>query len=116
LSKSLKSPAKGPHFFCENCGVEVPRNAEICPQCGRSFASVRCPACNFIGRQALFKGGCPVCGYSSAPSRLDFPAASGGVPEIKKPAGGLPVWVYILTAAAFLTVLAALFFSFFGKP
>jgi len=106
-SASGKSGSKSPRFFCESCNAEVPGNAKNCPRCGRHFASVRCPACDFIGEEAIFKGGCPVCGYSSAPS-----SAGKRFPP-KKSEDGLPVWVYILTAAAFTGVLAALFFSFF---
>jgi uncharacterized membrane protein YvbJ len=98
-----------PRFFCENCGAEVPRDEEKCPQCGKYFASVRCPACGFIGETAKFKGGCPVCGYSTA----NAPSKSGNrkkIPENKYTAASLPFWVYILTAAAFTAILAALFF------
>jgi RNA polymerase subunit RPABC4/transcription elongation factor Spt4 len=109
---SSKSGSKNIRFFCESCGAEVPRDAKECPQCGKRFASVLCPACGFAGGESLFKSGCPVCGYSQA-----NPAAksSGPVkfPESKKPAGPLPLWVYILTAAAFTGVLEALFFSVF---
>ena len=99
---------KDPRFFCESCGVEVPKDAKCCPKCGKYFESVRCPACGFIGEEAIFKDGCPVCGYSSkenAPSKNN----SRDFRESKKPAGALPVWVYILTAAAFTVILAALF-------
>jgi uncharacterized membrane protein YvbJ len=95
-------------FFCENCGAEVPRDEEKCPKCGKYFASVRCPACGYIGETVQFKGGCPVCGYSTAKS----PSKSGNkkdFSENKKVAGALPFWVYILTAAAFIAVLLALF-------
>jgi hypothetical protein len=106
---SRKSGSKSPRFFCESCGVEVPRDAKNCPKCGRFFASVRCPACGFIGEEAIFKGGCPVCDYSSVknPGKLrDFP-------ERKSPAGPLPFWVYILVVAVFTGVLAALLFRIF---
>jgi len=98
-----------PRFFCENCGAEVPRDGEKCPQCGRRFASVRCPACGFIGETAQFKGGCPSCGYSTAnpPSNSK---KQKNFPEKKKAAASLPFWVYILTAAAFTAILTALFF------
>jgi predicted RNA-binding Zn-ribbon protein involved in translation (DUF1610 family) len=101
-----------PRFFCENCGAEVPRNATNCPQCGRFFASVRCPSCGFTGEEAFFKGGCPVCGYSAAP-------AKGKVlpwPEKKKApaiAGALPVWVYVTAVLALIVVLGALFYHLF---
>ena len=100
------------HFFCESCGIEVPRDAKNCPKCGRYFASVLCPACGFSGEEALFKGGCPVCGYSKGPSP-EGAAALRDFPEGKKPVGALPLWVYILTAAAFTGVFAALVLNFF---
>jgi predicted RNA-binding Zn-ribbon protein involved in translation (DUF1610 family) len=100
----------GPRFFCENCGAEVPRSAKSCPQCGRSFASVRCPSCDFVGEEFLFAGGCPVCGYSSAGSRGPGPSPKAPLPPKREAAGALPPWVYILTALALLGVGALLFF------
>ena len=104
--------SKDPRFFCENCGIQVPKDAKCCPKCGRYFESVRCPACGFIGEEALFKDGCPVCGYSSKEAPGSLPNSNSR--EVKKPAGALSVWVYILTAAAFTIVLAALFFKLAG--
>ncbi|MDR2184283.1 MAG: zinc ribbon domain-containing protein [Treponema sp.] len=100
---------KHPHFFCENCGAEVFKGAKSCPKCGRLFASVLCPACGFAGEEALFTGGCPVCGYSA-------PSENGPVPEKASPvkqetAGKLPFWVYALTGLALVAVCAALLFS-----
>ena len=109
---SRKGSSKKPRFFCESCGTEVPRDARNCPKCGRYFASVRCPSCEFTGEETLFKGGCPVCGYSSGTS----PGSAGGFldfPASKKPAGPLPLWVYVLTGAAFFGILAALFLTLF---
>jgi hypothetical protein len=97
---------KGPRFFCENCGAEVPKNAKLCPKCGRAFASVLCPACGFAGDQALFSSGCPVCGYS-APRPGPGPESASPVKE----AAGLPLWVYLVTGAALLGISAALYFS-----
>ena len=39
---SLSRQAK---FFCESCGAEVPHNSKVCINCGKFFASVRCPNC-----------------------------------------------------------------------
>jgi uncharacterized membrane protein YvbJ len=50
-------------FICENCGNEVPYNAEICPFCAKVFNAVRCPHCHFEGNAELFPRGCPKCGY-----------------------------------------------------
>ena len=102
--------SKAPRFFCENCNTEVPKDAKCCPKCGRYFESVRCPACGFIGEEALFKDGCPVCGYSSKDTQSSPSGnTSRDLREPKKPAGALPAWVYLLTAAAFTIILAALF-------
>ena len=110
----MSSKGGSPRFFCENCNAEVPKNAKTCPQCGRQFASVRCPACDFTGEETLFRDGCPVCGYSSK-TRPGSGELFNGVtlPELKKPAGALPLWVYIFTASVFTAVLAALFFWIF---
>jgi predicted amidophosphoribosyltransferase len=97
-----------PLFFCDNCGAEVPRDDEICPKCGRHFASVLCPACGFIGEISKFKGGCPACGYSTSKPPLNAKRQKKFA-ESKKAATPLPFWVYILTAAAFTAILAALF-------
>jgi len=118
LSKSSKGNIKNPRFFCENCGEEVPRNAKNCPKCGRSFASVLCPSCGFSGGESLFREGCPACGYSSKERKEQDPRAdsAGSFPDFserKKPAGALPFWLYILTAAGFAVILIALFFTIF---
>lgn len=107
-------PSGQPRFFCESCDAEVPRDAVSCPSCGRYFASVRCPKCGFIGEEALFRGGCPICGYSTGkPSREKNDGSKGTLSE-KKPSGALPVWVYILTALVFLGVIIALYIRFSG--
>ena len=116
MFNSSKQNAKNPRFFCESCGEEVPRNAKNCPKCGRYFASVLCPACGFSGGEALFGEGCPSCGYSSKGKEGQNSLwGNGGAfpdnPERKKPAGALPLWVYLITAAAFTFILAALFFT-----
>ncbi|MCL2007741.1 MAG: hypothetical protein FWG77_06600 [Treponema sp.] len=107
MPDSTGTQNKKPRFFCEGCGKEVPIDGKKCPNCGKYFASVRCPSCGFIGDDAAFIGGCPICNYS----------ASQGPPQSNKkdlrPAGALPFWVYILTAAAFTAVIAALFFRVF---
>ena len=92
-------------FFCESCGAEVSRSAKNCPGCGRSFASVRCPACDFTGNEELFTGGCPVCGYSSGSNEVpDLPQ----IKPKKYAAGPLPLWVYVVTVFAVLFVIVAL--------
>ena len=117
MAKSSAKGTKNPHFFCENCGAEVPRDAKTCPGCGRYFSSVLCPSCGFAGEEALFRNGCPVCGYStreSGNSSLNGLADNSIVPlefPDKKPSGPLPLWVYILTAAVFTAIMAALFIT-----
>jgi len=102
-------------FFCENCGAEVPREEEKCPECGRVFASVRCPACGFVGQIAQFKDGCPSCGYSTTAKPPEKPLSKSKVKRKKKSpknqyaAPSLPLWVYILTGAIFTAIMAALF-------
>jgi len=96
--------AKGPRFFCENCGAEVPRNADRCPQCGRYFASVRCPSCGFVGAESLFGAGCPLCGYSAPAVGAD---QGRSTPHPRQSSGALPLWVYLATAAAVAGVAAA---------
>jgi uncharacterized membrane protein YvbJ len=111
LGNSSKRSANIPRFFCESCGSEVPKDAKNCPKCGRYFASVRCPACGFIGEEALFNEGCPVCGYST---KAGQGTNKRPINEIKKPAGPLPLWLYIMTAVAFTAIVAAIFFKVFG--
>ena len=62
-----KRKSKEAKFFCESCGSEVPRNSKTCPNCGKFFASVRCPQCGRIGSNEDFKNGCPTCGYAVNP-------------------------------------------------
>jgi ssDNA-binding Zn-finger/Zn-ribbon topoisomerase 1 len=105
---------KKPRFFCDNCGAEVAMAAKSCPQCGRFFASVRCPKCGFTGKDADFVRGCPACGYSALP----IPAPPGRRPgknvqwKYKKPedgAGILSFWIYLFAALIFIFVLTLLY-------
>ncbi|MDR0707569.1 MAG: zinc ribbon domain-containing protein [Treponema sp.] len=64
MKRKKEAPKKQIHFFCDKCGFEVPQDAKVCPDCGCSFSSVKCPACGFIDQVAAFQDGCPVCGYS----------------------------------------------------
>jgi ssDNA-binding Zn-finger/Zn-ribbon topoisomerase 1 len=109
-----------PRFFCDNCGAEVPMSAKSCPQCGRFFASVRCPKCGFTGRDEDFAQGCPVCGYSTPPGNaFDTPAKPGpGKPgkntRGRKPgesSGTLSVWIYLLASLILICVLMLLYNS-----
>ena len=114
LRPKISHGDKKPHFFCESCGAEVPKYAKNCPSCGSAFASVRCPACDFSGEESLFNNGCPSCGYSSKKEERESENYLPDLPaEGKKPAGALSVWVYVLTAAVFTAILAALFLTLF---
>jgi ssDNA-binding Zn-finger/Zn-ribbon topoisomerase 1 len=91
-----------PDFFCEHCGARVPLYAKNCPGCGRVFAAVRCPNCNFTGEEDLFKTGCPACGY--------VPAAATPPKKTRKKAAAprtepLPFWVYAVSGLAALAIV-----------
>ena len=119
MPRSRERASLPPQFFCESCGTEVPRDAESCPKCAKRFASVRCPACDFIGEVAIFNDGCPVCGYThgspakTRPAARENSTAKARRRPSKRAVDSLPLWVYIITIAAFTGVLAALFFSIF---
>ncbi|MDR1249693.1 MAG: zinc-ribbon domain-containing protein [Treponema sp.] len=98
----------GARFFCEHCGAEVKRNSKICPQCGRSFEHVFCPACGFIGEGSLFSSGCPVCGYTAG-SPAAPKSKTGKTPSQKFAAAPPPAWAYLLAVLALVGVLALLF-------
>jgi hypothetical protein len=76
-------------FYCENCGKDVPFNAEICPTCGKAFSAVKCPVCLFEGKPGAFLQGCPKCGYMSP--QIDGLRASPGrtsaAPSAERPMG-----------------------------
>ena len=121
-----------PKFFCESCNTEVPLDAKFCPKCGRFFASVRCPSCGATGSASKFAKGCPVCGYAMDSGTFNIEAYSEEEKEEvrrrltgaeqkkikgvfaayeRKHARGsgsaLPFWVYAVTLAVFLGVIAA---------
>jgi uncharacterized membrane protein YvbJ len=104
---------KAPRFFCDNCGAEVDRDTKKCPQCGRFFASIRCPRCGFTGPEEYFTAGCPACGYSSNSGKEQGKYQGGShfgeKPKKREAAGALPLWVYILTAAVAAFVFGLLF-------
>jgi predicted RNA-binding Zn-ribbon protein involved in translation (DUF1610 family) len=95
---------KKPRFFCDGCGTEVAADAERCPRCGKYFASIRCPRCGYSGDKNTFDKGCPSCGYSapapSPPRPNNTPHTAGG--------GLVPQWVYVISAAFLVMLLAAL--------
>ena len=125
--------SKQPRFFCEFCGTEVKRNDRFCPKCGKFFAAVHCPSCNFTGQPALFVKGCPSCGYAVLPGtegatkpakkrqkrmrkargkgfRHDT-AAKRGTQAASDP---LPLWIYIAVAALLAAVVVGAARSLFG--
>jgi hypothetical protein len=92
---------KRPRYFCEHCGLEVRKNARVCPRCGRFFSSVKCPRCGYAGQAEDFDAGCPVCGYAEAANAAPDPIRP---PPVAAPPP--PRWSYALAAL----VLAALVF------
>lgn len=54
-------------FYCQECGKEVPLEANKCPYCHKEFGSVLCPKCNYSSSSRNFVNGCPKCGYLSNP-------------------------------------------------
>ena len=102
-------------FFCDNCGTEVPKESESCPVCGRSFSSVRCPVCGFVGEASFFDNGCPTCGYSTFEEKK--PLVNTNEPVVQTTPNippndyiwSLPIWVYIVTGIAVLAVCIAMY-------
>ncbi|MDR2730828.1 MAG: hypothetical protein LBB81_08025 [Treponema sp.] len=94
---------KKPRFFCDNCGQEVDNRVKACPNCGRYFASVRCPKCGFTGGDKLFNHGCPSCGYSSLPAKSS-PAQAPGIPRLSKKREPKGFLFYIILLISILTV------------
>ena len=97
---------KTPRFFCDNCGYEVGHEVKTCPYCGRHFASVRCPSCDFTGADKMFLNGCPLCGYSAAP-----PKFVNIKPRREKKQGysePVPVLTYVIIGIVLLGAIAFL--------
>lgn len=99
-----KSPEKAPRFFCDNCDTEVDLDVRACPNCGRLFVSVRCPACGFSGDEKNFSKGCPNCGYSAIPKKKPRPRK-----KKVRAHTPLPLWLYILSIGALLCMFTLLF-------
>ncbi len=125
---------KRARFFCESCDTEVVGDAKFCPNCGRFFASVRCPACELTGEHFLFENGCPACGYAMDGSPFDTSItpnqrrkqyrkvqnehsksnrARGATPySLSKPVrrrsdDPLPIWIYVFCIVLLGIVLVA---------
>ena len=100
-----------PKFFCENCGKEVKRNATMCVHCGRFFASVKCPACNYTGLASRFSNGCPRCGYAVRKEGAKEVKEKKEVSSSQKTRyNSLPIWIYTIIFIFFLGVIFLFFF------
>jgi uncharacterized membrane protein YvbJ len=100
-------------FFCDNCGTEVAREEDACPECGRPFSSVRCPTCGFSGSLDDFQDCCPSCGYAVLPKEASAPKAPlSQTRQIHEHEGGsLPLWVYVITGLALIGMLVVVFLT-----
>lgn len=106
-------------FFCDNCGIEVARETQSCPQCGKSFGSVRCPVCGFSGALDNFKDCCPACGYSArykgtSEKKASAPGMISSTREHEQTTESLPLWVYLVTGLALIGTIGVVFFTFKG--
>ena len=57
-------PNKVDFFECENCGAEVPEDAEVCPKCGVTFSETEVEVLHADGTVEVVEStfGCPSCG------------------------------------------------------
>jgi uncharacterized membrane protein YvbJ len=98
-------------FYCENCGNEVKRNSDTCPECGVSFKAVKCPACGFTDKADFFKGGCPSCGYLAKEEK--FPYDNDQKKKTGKPfLGFIPASVFWFSGIGLLGILMIILFIF----
>jgi len=95
--------SKKPRFFCDNCGYEVGGDVKICPYCGRHFASIRCPVCDYSGPDKMFQNGCPLCGYSAAPAKAS--KAKKSRDKKLQQAEPMPVWALIFSIIGLLVII-----------
>ena len=96
-------------FVCENCGKDVPYNAQACSFCGRFFSGVKCPVCNASGRAELFKNGCPNCGYLTPKmANLNSPYSSKGRKRKKMKKKGATTF-YLLFGMLLIMALSIIF-------
>ncbi|MDR2537007.1 MAG: zinc-ribbon domain-containing protein [Treponema sp.] len=110
MSLFHKASKQKPKFYCDNCGTEVEQSASECPKCGRSFTSVRCPVCNFVGEVSVFDNGCPSCGYSAPKTAKTSaqPRPMEPVLNSSRYTDALPLWVYLVSGVAFAGALVFL--------
>jgi hypothetical protein len=100
---------KSPHYFCENCGAEVPKLAKVCPRCGRFFSSVKCPKCGFVGVPDDFDFGCPDCGYAEAANAAPEPIKAYSELREARP---VPWWAYLCASLVIIALLAFLLIAY----
>ena len=128
----MNSLARQAKFFCESCGAEVPHNSKVCNNCGRFFASVRCPNCGKTGTSSSFINGCPQCGYAvsgskgknykyknkkskkgfslfSNNSKISRYSNSKNYNYKTSSESGLPLWIYILVVSVFIVLICCLY-------
>ena len=92
---------KNARFFCESCGRAVPFNADMCPNCGKTFDAVKCPVCKYTGMPGEFLQGCPQCGYlasepddaGDAPSGIIRGGKTGAKKPLRQEPGGAKISV-----------------------
>ncbi len=94
---------KRPRYYCEACGLEVRKDARVCPRCGRFFSSVKCPHCGYVGKADDFASGCPECGYAEAANPSPEPIRS--LPAEAPP---IPWWAYLAAALVIFGLVLAL--------
>ncbi|MCK5674950.1 MAG: zinc ribbon domain-containing protein [Spirochaetales bacterium] len=92
-----------PSFYCENCGKEVLSGLEVCPGCGQTFSSVRCPSCGFTGGPELFRKSCPMCGYIGEEVKN----------SVLTKKNYLPSWIYRVLIGALLILIIYLIRIYF---
>jgi len=125
---SLSRQAK---FFCESCGAEVPHNSKVCINCGKFFASVRCPNCGKTGNSSSFINGCPQCGYAVSGSKEKnykfknkksknkysifennsnnkYRSSSSNYRKNNSDSG-LPLWIYIVVVSILIVLICCLY-------
>ncbi|MDR1301877.1 MAG: zinc ribbon domain-containing protein [Treponema sp.] len=110
---SANVPPKKIRFFCDNCGTEVAREEDACPECGRPFSSVRCPTCGFSGSLDDFQECCPACGYVVYPQEQSAPKVPSrqAPPRYEYEGRSLPLWVYLITGLALIGMLTVVFLT-----
>ncbi|MCL2208909.1 MAG: zinc ribbon domain-containing protein [Treponema sp.] len=102
---------KKPRFFCDNCNYEVGSEVKSCPYCGRYFASIRCPSCDYSGPDRMFQNGCPMCGYSAAPMNVKMNPVKSSRGYEQHYEKHINPWTIIVSVILLLFFLA--FFSWF---